>query len=104
MINFIQLNQNVIVQQSNIIDNTIWERLREMFVGDKPKKDIKVFINRLSIHYNIDKKQIIKDYYNYLIMNHPITPEIIDNMEVVIHNYDCNIDVLVDYFIHSRGT
>ena len=104
MINFIQLNQNVIVQQSNIIDNTIWERLREMFVGEKPKKDIKVFINRLSIHYNIDKKQIIKDYYNYLIMNHPITPEIIDNMEVVIHNYDCNIDVLVDYFIHSRGT
>ena len=104
MINFIQLNQNVIVQQSNIIDNTIWERLREMFVGEKPKKDIKVFINRLSIHYNIDKKQIIKDYYNYLIMNRPITPEIIDNMEVVIHNYDCNIDVLVDYFIHSRGT
>ena len=104
MINFIQLNQNVIVQQSNIIDNTIWERLREMFVGEKPKKDIKIFINRLSIHYNIDKKQIIKDYYNYLIMNHPITPEIIDNMEVVIHNYDCNIDVLVDYFIHSRGT
>jgi DNA polymerase III delta prime subunit len=104
MINFIQLNQNVIVQQSNIIDNTIWERLREMFVGNKLKKDIKVFINRLSIHYNIDKKQIIKDYYNYLIMNHPITPEIIDNMEVVIHNYDCNIDVLVDYFIHSRGT
>lgn len=102
MINFIQLNQNVIVQQSNIIDNTIWERLREMFVGEKPKKDIKVFINRLSIHYNIDKKQIIKDYYNYLIMNHPITPEIIDNMEVVIHNYDCNIDVLVDYFIFRR--
>ena len=55
----------------------------------------------LSINYNIDKKQIIKDYYNYLILNQPemITTEVIDKMEIVIHNYDCNINVLTDYFI-----
>ncbi len=107
MINFIQLNQNVIVQQSNIIDNNIWKRLYEMFqVAQKSDastkvyfNEIKKFIHMLSIHYNIDKKQIIKDYYNYLILNHPITPEIIDKMEIVIHNYDCKIDVLVNYFI-----
>jgi DNA polymerase III delta prime subunit len=99
MINFIQLNQNVPVQQSNIIDDTIWERLRCLFIEKMPQKDIKVFINRMSIHYNIDKKQIIKDYYNYLILNQPVTPEIIEKMEVVIHNYDCNIDVLINFFI-----
>ena len=99
MINFIQLNQNIIVQQSNIVDDTIWKRLYEMFDGEKDEMKIKVFINRLSIHYNIDKKQIIKDYYNYLILNHPVTPEIIEKMEIVIHNYDCNIEVLINYFI-----
>jgi DNA polymerase III delta prime subunit len=99
MINFIQLNQNIIVQQSNIVDDTIWKRLYEMFDGEKDEIKIKVFINKLSIHYNIDKKQIIKDYYNYLILNHPVTPEIIEKMEIVIHNYDCNIEVLVNYFI-----
>jgi len=99
MINFIQLNQNIIVQQSNIVDDTIWKRLYEMFDGEKDETKIKVFINRLSIHYNIDKKQIIKDYYNYLILNHPVTPEIIEKMEIVIHNYDCNIEVLINYFI-----
>lgn len=99
MINFIQLNQNVPVQQSNIIDDTIWERLRCLFIEKMPQKDIKVFINRMSIHYNIDKKQIIKDYYNYLILNQSVTPEIIEKMEVVIHNYDCNIDVLINFFI-----
>jgi DNA polymerase III delta prime subunit len=101
MINFIQLNQNVIVQQSNIVDDTIWKRLYEMFDGEKDETKIKVFINRLSIHYNIDKKQIIKDYYNYLILNHQkiINSEIIEKMEIVIHNYDCNIEVLVNYFI-----
>ena len=99
MINFIQLNQNIIVQQSNIVDDTIWKRLYEMFDGEKDEMKIKVFINKLSIHYNIDKKQIIKDYYNYLILNHPVTPEIIEKMEIVIHNYDCNIEILINYFI-----
>jgi DNA polymerase III delta prime subunit len=104
MINFIQLNQNVIVQQSNIIDDTVWKRLYDLFDGEKDKMKIKAFINRLSIHYNIDKKQIIKDYYNYLILNHPelINPETLEKMETVIHNYDCNIDVLINYFIQME--
>jgi len=97
MINFIQLNQNVPVQQSNIIDDTVWKSLYDLF--QENKKTIKVFINQLSINYNIDKKQIIKDYYNYLILNHSINSEIIEKMEIVIHNYDCSIDVLVNYFI-----
>jgi replication factor C subunit 3/5 len=101
MINFIQLNQNIIVQQSNIIDNNVWKRLYNLFTEEKDEKNIKTFIHLLSINYNIDKKQIIKDYYNYLILNQPemITTEVIDKMEIVIHNYDCNINVLTDYFI-----
>jgi len=172
MINFIQLNQNVIVQQSNIIDNNIWKRLFDMFqeacdrqeacdhkacdhkacdhkacdhkacdrqeacdhkacdrkacdrqeacdrqacdreacdgrqAFKERSKKIKHFIHMLSIHYNIDKKQIIKDYYNYLIMNWPelVVPEIIDRMEIVIHNYDCKVDVLINYFIMDTMT
>ncbi len=118
MINFIQLNQNVIVQQSNIIDNNIWKRLHDMFLGadrseganrqegSEGADEIKRFIHMLSIHYNIDKKQIIKDYYNYLILNHKemVTPEIIERMEIVIHNYDCKVDVLLNYFISDTMT
>lgn len=119
MINFIQLNQNVIVQQSNIIDNNVWKRLHDMFQEGSERADrqgaagsleradqIKRFIHMLSIHYNIDKKQIIKDYYNYLILNRSemVTPEIIERMEIVIHNYDCKIDVLLNYFISDTMT
>jgi len=103
MINFIQLNQNVIVQQSNIIDDTVWKQLFDLFKASDRTK-IKVFINRMSIHYNIDKKQIIKDYYNYLILSHPelINPKTLEKMEIVIHNYDCNIEVLINYFIQME--
>jgi DNA polymerase III delta prime subunit len=98
MINFIQLNQNVIMSQGNIIDNQVWKRLFDMFSTDD---DPKTFIHLLSINYNVDKKQIIKDYYNYLILNHPeiVTSEVLERMEVVIHNYDCKMDVLMNYFV-----
>ena len=109
MINFIQLNQNVIVQQSNIINNELWQKLYDLFAEKYEEKEtqkikIKKFINHLSIQYNIDKKQIIKDYYNYLILNHleQVTPESLDKMEIVIHNYDCNINVLINYFIQME--
>jgi len=98
MINFIQLNQNVIMSQGNIIDNQVWKRLFDMFSTDD---DPKTFIHLLSINYNVDKKQIIKDYYNYLILNHPdiVSSEVLERMEVVIHNYDCKMDVLMNYFV-----
>jgi replication factor C subunit 3/5 len=100
MINFIQLNQNIPIKQNNIIDDTVWIRLYNLFQEPgENRKTIKVFINQLSINYNIDKKQIIKDYYNYLILNHSINSEIVKKMEIVLHNYDCNIDVLVNFFI-----
>ena len=107
MINFIQLNQNLVVKQDNIINASVWERLATMFANDDDGLDfvalhgkMKDFIHKLSIHYNIDKKQIIKDYYGYKIKTTPrLTSDMIGRMEVVMHNYDCGINALVDYFI-----
>jgi replication factor C subunit 3/5 len=106
MINFIQLNQNLLMEKENIIGSDIWETFIFMFSCEtKLEKDkhaeIKKFMNTVSINYNIDKKQIINDFYNYLILKHSeiIVPGIINNMETMIHNYDCDIDILVDYFI-----
>ena len=106
MINFIQLNQNLVVKQDNIINASVWERLETMFENRDGTEylvlhnKMKEFIHGLSIHYNIDKKQIVKDYYSYKIKTAPIlTPDMLNSMEVVLHNYDCKIDALIDYFI-----
>jgi DNA polymerase III delta prime subunit len=108
MINFIQLNQNLVVKQDNIINASVWERLDKMFnYSNHQTSDylvlhnmLKEFIHKLSIHYNIDKKQIIKDYYSYCIRTaDTLTADTLSRMEVVLHNYDCKIDALVDYFI-----
>jgi DNA polymerase III delta prime subunit len=106
MINFIQLNQNLLLEKDNVISSDVWDTMIRMFSNEnkleKDKhKDVKNFMNMISINYNIDKKQIITDFYNYMILKHNeiIIPNIINNMETMIHNYDCDIDILVDYFI-----
>jgi DNA polymerase III delta prime subunit len=110
MINFIQLNQNLVVKQDNIINASVWERLETMFKSEEDfvalHGKMKDFIHRLSIHYNIDKKQIIKDYYSYQIKTMPkeqLLNDVLSRMEVVLHNYDCKIDALVDYFIMDNA-
>ena len=110
MINFIQLNQNIVVKQENIINASVWERLDELFENTDGTdylvlhNRMKEFIHGLSIHYNIDKKQIIKDYYNFKITStRNLDSDTLNRMEVVLHNYDCKIDILVDYFIMDNS-
>jgi replication factor C subunit 3/5 len=94
MINFIQLNQNTISLHNNIIDNTVWEN---MLTSD----NLKSYIHQISIQYNMDKRQIIRDFYNYIILHYPVSTEMLDSMEVVLHNPTCKIETLVNYFIAS---
>jgi DNA polymerase III delta prime subunit len=105
MINFIQLNQNLLLEKDNIISSEVWDTFIHLFSSKKDERDkhtdVKKFMNMISINYNIDKKQIINEFYNFLILKHNdiIVPSIINNIEKMIHNYDCDIDILVDYFI-----
>ena len=41
-----------------------------------------------------------------MITTHPelVRADVIEKMEVVIHNYDCKIDVLINYFILDTMT
>lgn len=101
MINFIQLNQetNSSRSSSNIITNRVWEELLES-LRNKIHNETKVLVNNISIQYNIGKKQIVRDFYNYIIVNKPemCCGELLDNIEFVIHNHECSINHLIDYF------
>ena len=58
------------------------------------------YLHQLSIQYNIDKKNILQNYFNYIIRNHPelVTPAFLDIVENVVHNYDTKIEYLLSYF------
>jgi len=102
MINFIQLNQNIKEYEYHIIDNVVLEKIHDMLIS-KNEFDGNVisYLREISVSYNSDKKNIIKNYFNYVIRNKKeyVTPEFINIVEVIMHSNSTNINHLLEYFV-----
>ena len=63
-----------------------------------------IFQNNFHFSSTTRRGSSIKDYYNYKIKNVKtvLTTEMMNDMEVILHNYDCQIDAVVDYFIMNN--
>lgn len=106
MINFIQLNQNLTIDEWNckIINAQILEDLHTMVCETTDNSES--IVNKLyetSVKYNTDKRSIIQAYMNYVIRNRPldVSPDLIDIMCEVLHNVDVNSDDVVNYFCYK---
>ncbi len=101
MINFMQSSQGFKNNDLYIMDSSLWEEILQMF---KDKKDVFViikFVNEISIKYNVDKKNIIKNYFNYIIREKKelITKELLNFTENMIHMENANSNHCINYFI-----
>jgi len=98
MINFMQSNQDIIKYDSKdessicIIDNDIWENIIEKIKKREKIENICSYVHLISIKYNIDKKNIIKDFLNYIIRSKPqsITLEFLNFVENLMHSQNLN--------------
>lgn len=119
MINFIQLNQNNVSLHKNIITNDAWERLYVKLEGKEGSVEFKCakesvesseslarYIHETSILYNIDKRNLIKQYFNYIIRHKKtlVTSELLDIVESIVHSSDADVKNIVTYFIESLHT
>jgi replication factor C subunit 3/5 len=103
IVNFIQLNQNIIEWENYIITDYIWETIYLKFQNPSEKDNIPKYIRDISIQYNIDIKNIIKKYMNYIIYNKPeyINREFLDFVEIIIHSSELDIETLLLYFLEN---
>ncbi len=87
MINFIQSAQNMTQQTLRIIDRNVWKSLYAQIVDKCPPEMISQTIQDISNDYNIDKKNIVKDFLNYLIQQHgeKVTSSMLDFIENLVH-------------------
>ena len=99
MINFMQSNQNIKEENINIIDDSIWNNLHNKIKKGDDINSLFLFVNETSLKYNIDKKNIIKDFLNYIIRNCEIknVPEYLKFVENIIHFEDCKNSYYVNY-------
>lgn len=106
MINFIQSNQNLDNESLNIICNEVWEELYSKIVNRANIENLNRLIQSISTNYNIDKKNIIKDFLNYIIKTNinKINYEFLCFVENLIHSLNQNSNININYLITQLQT
>ena len=101
MVNFIQLNQGSITNWNlNIITDTVYSDLHCLFISKDSSTIIK-YMHEKSIQYNIDKRNILKSYFNFIIRKRKgnISPAFLNKIENVLHTNDIHMDDIVRYLV-----
>jgi len=106
MINFIQSNQHLENEYLNIIDNEVWDELYTKILQKEKIENINNFIHSISINYNIDKKNIIKDFLNYIIKTYTknVNNKFLDFVENLIHSQNNNNNIHINYLISKLSS
>ena len=102
MINFMQTNQYLDKDiQINIIDNNIWQELYIKLYNKDNLDILNEFIQNISIKYNIDKKNIIKSFINYIIRVYPekLNVPFLNFIENIMHYQDCKSSHYISYIL-----
>jgi replication factor C subunit 3/5 len=101
MINFMQSNQDIVNLDNDfsIIDNDIWDNLLNKVAKRENIDKVKDYVHLISTQYNIDKKNIIKDFLNYIIRNHPkyLNKDFLNYIENLMHSQIQNNNVHIYY-------
>jgi replication factor C subunit 3/5 len=100
MINFMQSNQNILNTNFNVIDDSTWLFLFKIFQTSEIEK-IKIYLKEISEKYNIDKKNIIKYFINYVIRqkSYAISCELLNFVENIMHYQECKNSVYINYSV-----
>jgi replication factor C subunit 3/5 len=105
MINFMQSNQDMVKNDASdyfefhIIDNDVWDNLLNKIKNKECIESVNSFIHSISTQYNIDKKNIIKDFLNYIIRSYPnfISRDFLCFVENLMHSQIQNNNIHIYY-------
>ena len=99
MINFMQSNQRIKDNDNCIVDDSVWNNLFNKIYDGEDLTSLNNYINIISNSYNMDKKNIIKDFLNYIIRNNKKlnTSKYFNFVENIVHFEDCKNSYYVNY-------
>lgn len=100
MINYIQSNQSIIAIKE-VVDDTTWANLTTLIKDKDNYKSAIPFFAKISADYNIEIKNIIKDYINYIIHTKPtyLSSAFLKFTEFIIHLPEPNTSHIVNYSV-----
>jgi replication factor C subunit 3/5 len=105
MINFMQGNQAILDSNFNIIDDDIWKSFCDKVIAKKTFSELVAYIQNISSEYNVDKKNIIKYLFNYIIRKREsvISDKFLNFVENIMHLQDCKSNHSVNYSLVKIG-
>ena len=108
MINFMQSNQDIVNYENelSILDNDIWENIITKLLEREKIENIKNYVHKISLQYNIDKKNIIKEFLNYIIRKYPkyLNNAFLDYIENLMHSQIQNNNIHIYYSLSRLST
>lgn len=110
MINFMQSNQDIVTKENfnlNIIDHSVWDNLTTNILSKTTNiNQLVTLTHNISCEYNIDKKNLMKDYINYLIRSNPIivTKEFLSFVENLVHSQESNNKIFLHYSLSKLAS
>lgn len=104
MINYMQSNEQII-HDKKIIQKELWDEL-SINISKYHLKYNMDFIAKVSNEYNVEKKNIIKNYLNYIIRHKKeiVTSEFLQFVENIMHVTEVNIDYMLPLTILKMKT
>jgi len=105
MINFMQGNQAILDSKFNIIDDDVWKSFCDKVIAKKTFSELVAYIQNISSEYNVDKKNIIKYLFNYIIRKREsvISDKFLNFVENIMHLQDCKSNHSVNYSLVKIG-
>jgi DNA polymerase III delta prime subunit len=102
MINFIQLHQTMLQWEYTILTDNVYRDIDQMLTKGTIAEFIQ-FMYNTSVQYNIDQRNILKNYFNYKVRTQTATPQLLHMAENILHTApDTDMDDIMTY-VFSRS-
>ena len=100
MINYIQSNQ-YIIHHKDVVDDDIWNQLTVLIKDKIHYKDAVNQFHKISSDYNIEIKNIIKDYLNYIIHYKAeyLSSDFLKFTEFIMHLNEPSVEYIIRYTV-----
>jgi len=100
MINYIQANQ-LDIENKPVINDDVWNNLTHLLKDRQKYNQAKELIYRISCEYKIDVKNIMKDYFNYIIHNETriVNYSFLKFTEFTTHLKEQNNNNIISYIV-----
>ena len=103
MINYMQTNQdNLNLKTTKLLNDNLWEDLYLLLKNDSKEKIKKEMYSIIKI-YNIEFKNLLKFFLNFIIRNKNINKEFLFFCENLIHTSEANEEITINYFLCKKN-